>query len=323
VSGPGGGIRRLLEAVASGRAEALDGRGVNTSYRVASGGRSLSVKVHCAERSTEAEERRITVADRVLRGAEWYPAVMELGFAPGGRLVVVRPYAEGAPPGDARRELPRLARILGALAGRARGAAVPGGLSGDYATPWLDDGDRERALVAPALDGRWPVAARAVAVHSAVLPVSARRLTRPGAPVVHHGDLHGRNLVVGPGGALTVIDWDEAGFAERPSDAAKALWLSCRRGRGDFVLDPVAVGDFLDGLWLRLRLPYGDAADLAALGALWFLPRSGHLELLGRRDPGHVSWYLGWVSRFWSGYGRNLDLIARTAAERETAARGG
>jgi aminoglycoside phosphotransferase (APT) family kinase protein len=149
--------------------------------------------------------------------------------------------------------------------------------------------------------------------HGDALLQGAARLTDPERVVVHHGDLHGRNLIVDGPSALTVIDWDEAGFSHRPSDAGKALWLSCRRERGDFALDPHAVRRFLHRAHARLSLPLADAVDLARVGALWFLPRHGHVSLLRQRDADMALWYLSWVSRFWSGIRENLALVADTA----------
>lgn len=56
-----------------GRARELDGRGVNSSYRLMDGGRQLSVKVHCPDRSSDVERRRIQGVDVALRGTDWYP----------------------------------------------------------------------------------------------------------------------------------------------------------------------------------------------------------------------------------------------------------
>jgi Ser/Thr protein kinase RdoA (MazF antagonist) len=174
---------------------------------------------------------------------------------------------------------------------------------------WLSGWDAERARSGTVLTGAWTPLADAMDEHGAALRASAARLTRDGV-VVHHGDLHGRNLILGHDRRCTVIDWDEAGFSRRPADAAKALWMSCRRERGDFALDPAAVRAFLR----HTRFPAADAVDLGRLGALWFLPRSRHVTLLARRDATFPEWYLGWVSRFWARLRPNLDLIAETAA---------
>ncbi len=67
--------------------------------------------------------------------------------------------------------------------------------------------------------------------------------------------------------------------------------------------------------FLRL-VPTTEPLDLARLGGLWFLPTPGHVALLDQRDVSrtHVPWYLDWVSRFWSRWDRNLDVIAEAAA---------
>ncbi|ARZ72332.1 hypothetical protein SMD11_6756 [Streptomyces albireticuli] len=310
-------VRRAMELVAAGAAEALEGRGLNTSYRVAGpGGGTLSVKVHCAERSSDTEFRRIRCVDAALRGAAWYPPVVDMGFhtVERPRLVVVRPYVPGEPSDDARRQIAQVVEVLAELAVRAGGVSAGEELVGDYASPWMSGAERERALVDPLLTGEWRGLARALDDHLGGLRAGAARLTRPDALVIHHGDLHGRNLIHGGPRPLTVIDWDEAGLSRRPADAGKALWLSCRLGRGDFLLDPWALRRFLTHLRTRLRVPYASACDLARLGALWFLPRHGHVTLLGRRDASLGPWYLGWVSRFWDRYRRNMDLLAGTAA---------
>ncbi|MFG2616525.1 phosphotransferase [Streptomyces sp. NPDC048507] len=307
-----------MELIADGRAGALEGRGVNASYRLADGDRELSVKVHCPERSRAVELRRVSAVDAALRGCSWYPPVLDLGLHPGGRprLVVVRPFVPGAASEDAREHAAALAGVLAELAGRAAGRAVAEDTVGDYASAWLADGERERALAAPFLTGRWAPLARTAELRLGELLAGAARLTRTDAVVVHHGDLHGRNLIRGAGtrGPLTVIDWDEAGFSRRPADAAKALWLTCRAGRGDFVLDPAAVRAFLEQLRTGPGLPCSGAADLARLGALWFLPREEHLRLLGERGPDLVPWYLDWVARFWARFPGNLERVARVAA---------
>lgn len=311
-----------MRLVAAGRAELLDGRGLNNSYRVAWGPRALSVKVHCAERSSTAEFQRIGRVDAALRGAPWYPPVLALGFhgAPRPRLVVVRPYAPGAPAQDARRHITGVVGVLADLAARAEGVRAGEALVGDYASVWLSGARSERSLVDPLLTGEWRGLARAMDAHLGELSAGAARLTRPSGLLVHHGDLHGRNLIADGPDRLTVIDWDEAGFSRRPADAGKALWLSCRLGRGDFVLDPDATALFLGRLHARLGTPYADARDLALLGALWFLPRHGHVTLLGRRGAGLDTWYLGWVLRFWTRFRTNLELVAAAAAELEAGA---
>ncbi|MEU8462033.1 phosphotransferase [Streptomyces sp. NPDC029003] len=314
----GPGVARVMRLIAAGCAEALEGRGVNASYRLTDGGRELSVKVHCPERSGAAVPRRVAAVDAALRGCAWYPPVLDLGLHPGGRprLVVVRPFVPGAASEDAREHAAALAGVLTDLAGRADGLAVAEETVGDYASAWLADGERERALAAPFLTGRWTPLARVAQARLGELVDGAARLTRTDAVVVHHGDLHGRNLIrgTGAGDPLTVIDWDETGFSRRPADAAKALWLTCRAGRGDFVLDPAAVRAFLEHLDAGPGLPCSGAADLARLGALWFLPREGHLRLLGERGADLVPWYLDWVARFWARFPGNLERVERVAA---------
>ncbi|MGI5447445.1 aminoglycoside phosphotransferase family protein [Streptomyces sp. CA-243310] len=312
----------VVGLIAAGQAELLDGRGLNASYRVAWGGRSLSVKVHCAERSSEAEFRRIGRVDSALRGAPWYPPVLDLGFhgAERTRLVVVRPYVPGTPADDARRHISGVVDVLADLTARAAGVRAEDALVGDYASPWLDGARSERSLVDPLLTGEWRGLGLAMDEFLGELRCGAARLTSADGLLVHHGDLHGRNLITDGPGRLTVIDWDEAGFSRRPADAGKALWLSCRLGRGDFALDARATSLFLGRLHARLGIPYSCAADLARLGALWFLPRHGHVTLLGRRDASLGTWYLGWVLRFWTRFRENLDLVARTAAALEAGA---
>ncbi|MFF7856367.1 phosphotransferase, partial [Streptomyces sp. NPDC007904] len=317
---------RAAARVAAGVAESLPGRGLNASYRLVEAGVPYAVKVHCAERSGAVEAARIRRVDALLRGAAWYPPVLDLATVRGnGRdhLVVVRPYAPGVPSDDARAHLPDVVDVLAELAAGARDTVVDDALVGDYATPWLTDDVRERERVAPLLTGEWTALGRAVDVQLPAALAGAARLTRAGVVMVHHGDLHGRNLISDGAGRLTVIDWDETGFSRRPADAGKALWLSCRQGRGDFVLDPVAVRDFLELLHGRAGVPYGQAADVARLGAVWFLPRREHIDLLARRGAELGPWYLGWIERFWARYAENVALVAATAAELDAAVAGG
>jgi hypothetical protein len=322
-AGAGPTVVGAMGRVAAGEGHLLDGRGLNASYRVQWAGRTLSVKVHCAERSSITEFRRIGRVDAALRGALWYPPVLASGFhgAERPQLVVVRPYAPGDPSDDARRQIAGVVDVLAQLAARGRGVAAEEALIGDYASVWLSGAPEERSRVEPLLSGRWRTLGTSVDEHLPDLCAAAGRLTRPDGLRVHHGDLHGRNLIADVSGRLTVIDWDEAGFARRPADAGKALWLSCRLGRGDFALDPAATGRFLSGLRVRLGVPYGDAVDLARLGALWFLPRHGHITLLGRRGAGLGDWYLGWVRRFWAGFRGNLELVADVAGTLAARAR--
>lgn len=309
-------VRQLMEAVTAGNAEALEGRGVNSSYRISDGGRLLSVKVHCPDRSSDLEFQRIRTVDTALRGAPWYPPVLDMGFhsAEHPQLVVIRPFMPGAPSDNAREHIDRLVAVIRDFTTSASGIELAGELVGDFASPWVSHGDRELSQLGPILVGPWEGLARTVDERLPALVGSAVRLTRSHVPVVYHGDLHGRNLIFDSQKPLTVIDWDEAGFSHRPADAGKALWLSCRHGRGDFVLDPVAVHRFLHRLHTHVHTPYASAGELAELGALWFLPRSSHLTLLERREAGLIPWYLGWISRFWSRFPQNLDLIAATAA---------
>ncbi|MFE3578239.1 aminoglycoside phosphotransferase family protein [Streptomyces vinaceus] len=316
-------VAGVMGLLAAGGGRLLDGRGLNSSYRLEWAGRPLSVKVHCAERSSVTEFRRIGRVDAALRGAPWYPPVLASGLhgARRPRLVVVRPYAPGEPSDDARRRIAGVVDVLAQLAARGREVAADEELVGDYASVWLSGAREERSGVEPLLTGRWRALGAAMDEQLPGLCAAARRLTRPDGLRVHHGDLHGRNLIADGSGRLTVIDWDEAGFARRPADAGKALWLSCRLGRGDFVLDPAATGRFLSALRARLDVPYADAGDLARLGALWFLPRRGHVTLLGRRGADLGDWYLGWVGRFWAGFRGNLELVADVAAALEARSR--
>jgi len=287
-----------MAAIARGDAEVFDGRGVNSSYRVD----RLSVKVHHPVTSTELVETRIRLVDDALRGTRWYPPVLDLGRH-GPSLVVVRPFAAGQAAEDGRRHLSELGGILRRLSSRS--VSVAEDLIADYASPWLADPDRELARTLSVLTDHAALS-QAVQTHLDGLIAAATRLSGVDA-FVHHGDLHGRNLVFGDSGC-TVIDWDESGFSRRPSDAAKALWLSCRHARGDFRLDPSALRRFL------LASPCADPVDLARLGSLWFLPTQGHVTMLAQRDVTLVPWYLGWVSRFWARLSENLDIIAETAS---------
>ncbi|MFG3015660.1 hypothetical protein ACGFZB_35505 [Streptomyces cinerochromogenes] len=311
----GPGIQYALDAIAAGNAETLDGRSVNSAYRITDGIQSLSVKVHSEELSTELDFHRILRVDAALRGATWYPPLLDLGFHPAHRrLVAIRPYVRGVPSDDARKHIPELIEVLADLAALGGNTGVAADLASDYASPWLLDWEKEHRLSSGLLKGEWSFLARMVNGQVEALRDSAVRLTRTDSPAVYHSDLHGRNLIVQHLQPLTVIDWDEAGFTLRPADEGKSLWLSCRSGRGDFVLDPVAVRRFLARSQARLHIPLSGAVDLAKLGAMWFLPRYGHVDLLRQRDARLVQWYLGWVSRFWKRFRENVELIASTAA---------
>jgi hypothetical protein len=289
-------VAGVMAAIARGDAELFDGRGVNSSYRVG----PVSVKVHHPATSTELVETRIRLVDTALRGTRWYPPVLDLGRH-GPSLVVVRPFADGQAAQDGRRHLGQLAGVLRGLSGHGSDAAEE--LISDYASPWLADAERELARTLTVLPGDL---AKAIDAKLDGLLAAASRLSGVDTSV-HHGDLHGRNLVFG-GDGCTVIDWDETGFSRRPADAGKALWLSCRRARGDFELDLSTVRRFLR------EMPCGDAVGLARLGALWFVPTRGHVTLLAQRDVSLVPWYLGWVSKFWSRLPANLDVIAEAAS---------
>ncbi|WP_130799763.1 phosphotransferase [Streptomyces otsuchiensis] len=316
---------RFAARIAAGAAEELPGRGLNASYRLSEAGARYAVKVHCPERSRAVEARRIRHVDTLLRGEPWYPPLLDLAVVSGGghdSLVVVRPYAPGTASEDARGQLPALLDVLAALARAGEGTDADKELIGDYATPWLEEPERERERLAPHLTGAAGALAEAVDAHLPQARAAATRLTRTGTPAVHHGDLHGRNLITHERGRLTVIDWDEAGLSRRPADAAKALWLTCRRGRGDFVLDPAAVRDFLHRLEERAGVPRVLAPELARLGALWFVPRAEHVELLVRRGAELAPWYLEWVGRFWSRFAENTALVAAVAREPGAAREG-
>ncbi|WHT16348.1 phosphotransferase [Crossiella sp. CA-258035] len=302
-------IERAVRLIDAGEAEELEGRGVNRSYRLIDGDRVLSVKAHCAATSAETDHRRIRRVDEALSGTDWYPPVLDIGYAAPDRLVVIRPFVPGAASEDAARHLDVLAGVLGELA--AGTAAVPAELVWDYATPWLTEGEREQLEAKEVLTGEWDNLLRAMDEHLGDLLAAALRLTGTGEPALYHGDLHGRNLIWHESRPLTVIDWDETGFSHRPADIGKALWLSCRKGRGDFELDPSAVRRFLALLRANPALPTVEAADLARLGAIWFLPRYHHVTLLAQRDAEFIPWYLGWVSRFWARFPANLDLVSR------------
>jgi Ser/Thr protein kinase RdoA (MazF antagonist) len=290
-------VAGVMAAIARGDAEVFDGRGVNSSYRVG----PVSVKVHHPATSTELVEARIRLVDTALRGMSWYPPVLDLGRH-GPALVVVRPFADGQAAEDGRRHLDELGGVLRGLSGH--GSDVAEELISDYASPWLADADRELARTLTVLSEQDLV--RTLPAELDGLVAAATRLSHVDISV-HHGDLHGRNLVLGTGGC-TVIDWDETGFSRRPADAGKTLWLSCRRARGDFELDPPTVQRFLR------EMSCSDAVDLARLGALWFVPTQGHVTLLAQRDVSLVPWYLGWVSKFWSRLAANLDVIAQAAS---------
>lgn len=315
-------VQRAMGTIAAGRALPLGGRSVNSSYLVVHGRRQFSVKVHCVDQSSKLSRQRIELVDVILRDVPWYPRIVDVGVHGSGpaQLVVIRRFAPGTPSECAPKDLIHLVSVLEQLAALGDGLAIAEHLVGDYAVPWLSSCDRERQMLGRSATGEFAGLARTVDEHVNSLVSSASRLTRAGGVVVYHGDLHCRNLVLGRRERLTVIDWDEAGFSNRPADVAKALWLACRKERGDFALDPTALRDFLTRIHASLRFPYARVADVARLGAIWFLPRHGHVTQLRQRDEGLAQWYLGWVGRFWSRFAENLDLVAVEAArlQRET-----
>ncbi len=309
-------IQLAMKLVAGGKAQLLEGRSVNSCYRISHEGRDFSVKVHTPAESSQICLRRILRADQLLRGASWYPAVVDSGRV-GERypqLVVIRAFRAGAAcdfrcAGD----LWPLVGVLEDLASHGVSCEIAEELLGDYASPWLSGRAGRAAQAAGRLGAVAAKLTDELSSEAAGLMLAATRLTRPDEVRVYHGDLHGRNLISDPGGRLTVIDWDEAGFTARPSDAAKALWFACRRGRGDFALDPDALRRFFALAISRLGIPVTDLPDLARLGAIWFLPRTEHAVQLKMRDPGLATWYLQWITRFWRRYPGNLLLLEAAA----------
>lgn len=295
-------VAEALSLLARGPVDELDGRGVNRSFRVAARTGSVSVKVHCPEESTRAVRKRIEVVDSLLRGRAWYPPLVDLGQDADGHLVVLREFVEGRPADLSPEIVTMLAGVLGELAA-VTPRRVDDALVHDYATAWLTDPDPAGLLCD--LTGRPELST--LRDRLPVLLAGGRRITGAGAGVCH-GDLHVRNLVRAGRGPV-LIDWDEAALSRRPADAAKALWLVPRVARGGFALDAAMLGRWLDA---AARLPGATRqtlADLPLLGAIWFLPRRRHVELLGRRHPEHIEWYLGWIGGFWSRFDRNLGMI--------------
>jgi Ser/Thr protein kinase RdoA (MazF antagonist) len=307
-------VSHAMYAVDVGSARVLDGRGVNTSYLVGQGGREYAVKVHVEDESSGRCLERILCLDASLRGIPWYPPVIDAGlYGPRRQVVVVRRFARGTPLNQLGFDIDTTVAVLARLA--AAGTMPPDrpkDLVSDYATPWLaappkelrslqrfGDADRET----PSIVDR----------HLAALLNSAQTLKARSPILPYHGDLHGGNIILGRHGRITVIDWDEAGYACRPADAAKALWLCCRRERGQFVLDAAAMRGYLRQLHARLGLPYADAIDLARLGAIWFVPAGRHVDRLVRRQPEAAPWYFDWIGRFWQQYESNLGIVAAVA----------
>lgn len=74
-----------------------------------------------------------------------------------------------------------------------------------------------------------------------------RLAARPLRTVLCHADLHTFNVLVEPGGALWIVDWDEAVLAPRERDLMFVIG-----GISDRLITPADTGHFLEG--------YGDAA---------------------------------------------------------------
>lgn len=297
-------VRRALAAIDSGRSTELDGRGVNQAHRVELHGTAFSVKVHCAEQSGPRVLARIRAADRLLASQRWYPKVISLGCDNQGRLVVVRPFVEGAIAAFDTRSRRDLASIVCSLAATAVSEDREDGeeeLVRDFTSPWLS---------VPSSDHLADLSARPALRESIERWIDrvlrAAHTLDGGALRVSHGDVHLRNLVMS-GDGLVLVDWDEVALTRRPTDPAKSLWLVTRRERDAFDLDPVAAED-----WLCRSLGGGSREgwrDIALLGAVWFLPRAEHLELLHRRHPGQIDWYLAWIERFWTSLEANLEVV--------------
>lgn len=309
-------VHRALDIINSGGAETLDGRGVNTSYKVSDDGQEFSVKIHCAFQSSILHRRKILRVDGLLSGAPWYPPLIDIGFHSTGRsrLVVIRPFASGTATVDVRIDVDRLVGVLGEMAALGDGLDVSAELVGDYASPWISCREQERGMLEWVMTEDYAQLFQTVDDHLDDLLSSAVRLTHPTDVAVYHGDLHGRNLIFDGPSRFAVIDWDEAGFSSRPADVAKALWLSCRKERNNFDLDLIALRHFLELMHARLGTSYSTVGEVAKLGAIWFLPRRDHIMSLGQRNSELVPWYLNWVSRFWSRFAQNLDLVNREAA---------
>jgi aminoglycoside phosphotransferase (APT) family kinase protein len=302
-------VRTALAALDRGSGVELDGRGVNRCSMVEQGSVAYSVKVHCLEESGDRVADRIRAADALLAGRPWYPAVVSLGHDDHGRLVVVRPFVEGSGCPLDRRTRNALASVARDLASVRPSPDTSDHLVNDHATAWLA-GHPDDLL--HDLAGRPALRSRVERWLPQVLQ-AARRLD-DGPLRVGHGDLHVRNLVSSAAG-LVLVDWDEVALTRRPTDAAKAMWLVTRHERGAFDLDPRGVEDWLTRTGTA-GVPRDSWRDLALLGAAWFLPRAGHVDLLGRREPEHVEWYLGWVERFWTSLDDNLALVDRLARRR-------
>jgi aminoglycoside phosphotransferase (APT) family kinase protein len=160
----------------------------------------------------------------------------------GARLLPGTELADAALP-DADRApaaavLGRFLRVLHDPAGAAVGAPLPVDPL-DRAFPVARAEGTDAALTHLVTDGLWdgdPAVGRLLA--------EARRLGRPaGKPVLVHGDLHVRHLLVDGAGAPTgVIDWGDVCLADPAVDLAVAFAAFGGAARGVFVDDYGAVG---------------------------------------------------------------------------------
>jgi Ser/Thr protein kinase RdoA (MazF antagonist) len=292
-----------------GRGSPLGGRSLNSAHRVSHAGHDFTVKIHWAAESDDRVARRLKAVDSLLRGQPWYPPLVDVGRRTVGSrsyLVVIRPYVHGTALGIPNEGADALISTLRELADLSPETPVDSELLGDYASDWLLVPEAAAEKVAVADDAFVGL----IAPHLPDLFLAAQRTTTA-LSQMQHGDLHEYNLIRQPDGAISVIDWDEAGFSGRPADCGKAMWFAARQAPGDFMLDSNALDTFLRGI--RSFSSCGSAVDLALLGAVWFLPLPGYVEGLRTQNLQRAAWYVDWAVRFWSRFEQNLRVITSVA----------
>ena len=120
----------------------------------------------------------------------------------------LQPYVPGATPPDWPRWPPRVLRSLGAFLAAVHATSPPAGLPRD-----------DLSITAPHVDTEFAPAiavqlARLERLREAVDPADLS----PEAMVLCHTDPGGDNILVGPDGRLTLLDWDEAAISLPETD---------------------------------------------------------------------------------------------------------
>lgn len=304
--------QHALRLIREGRYRSLDGRSGNKTFRVETAGAAFSVKIVLGLKATEDRMVSLRLLDLLLAPEfEWYPRLHEISLLEGSEpmLVALRPFVSGSAFDASNAHISGLFGVLQDL-NRLSVSSERIDSTHDYSTPWVRDCEWEISRSSAAIRSSHPELDHKMRAHSGEIVASALHLSSDTRVIPYHGDLHGGNLIYSKNDLVAVIDWDDAGFTNRPADIAKALWLVCRVQRGDFRLEPAKVKDFFR--WVRKGSVLSCSAELARLphlGAAYFLPSMDHITHLQTHAPEYRNWYLDWISLFWSQFEENSDLI--------------